>query len=64
MVIPSLGMMPVTLNFQGFLKASIIVITIYVGPYITTSSTYTMKKPATSLFKLETTFHTFLKVGH
>eukprot|EP00975_Prorocentrum_lima_P065444 12903515-Prorocentrum_lima.AAC.1 len=45
MVIPSLGMIPGTLHFQGFLKASIIFFTIGVDPNMTTSSTYTMKKP-------------------
>eukprot|EP00975_Prorocentrum_lima_P012706 2691151-Prorocentrum_lima.AAC.1 len=58
---PSLGMMPGTLHFQAFSKKYVICATMDVYPNMTTSSAYTMKKPTTSLLKLETTFHTFFQ---
>eukprot|EP00975_Prorocentrum_lima_P030617 6422247-Prorocentrum_lima.AAC.1 len=61
MVIPSLGRMPVTLHFQGALKASITFFTIDVDPNVIISSTYTVKKPTASSHRLDTTFHTFLE---
>eukprot|EP00975_Prorocentrum_lima_P046668 9753158-Prorocentrum_lima.AAC.1 len=64
MVTSSLGMITVTLHFQGPLKASMIFFAIAVDPNIITSSKYTMANPRTYLRCPDTTFHTFLKVGH